>query len=77
MAGAEDLTAGEEAEIGREWYFAEDGTLAQAGAPRLQEWLGVGYTLVGLALSSPQWLGPVARVEGRRQGADAGARVPF
>jgi hypothetical protein len=44
------------------WYFDEDGSLAAAGrAPRLQEWLGMGYALVGLALGSLAWLAPPGR----------------
>ncbi len=42
----------------RAWYFDEDGSLAEVDrVPRIQEWLGFGYALVGLTLGSLAWLG--------------------
>ncbi len=52
------------------WYFDDDGSLAAAArAPQVEEWLGMGYALVGLALGSSTWLGLSSRPKRVHQGA--------
>ncbi len=73
-ARRDERRPGNDAAADRDWYFDDDGTLAEVDpVPRVAEWLGLGYALIGLTLGSLTWLGlPAGHARGaERAHADA------